>query len=196
MRAIASPSPPLRQSRGSLAIELSNAPTWRADIPRHIHFCDKTSARLTEPRRARWLQLNPNFLLSLHEDAECAAWMARRFGGDVGELYRALPGPIKANLWRVAYLHEFGGVYADVDVEPVLGLERVLDADDSFVTSGSAFARAVNPILIVARPREPLLNRTLARMLRYYRAHPINYARYSICLQMWEEMDESWSTRM
>ena len=65
------------------------------------------------------------------------------------------------------YVH--GGVYADVDVAPVVGLQAFVQPSDTFVTPGSQRTSWLNPVLIVARPREPLLKVTMQKMLHRYR---------------------------
>jgi hypothetical protein len=65
------------------------------------------------------------------------------------------------------YVH--GGVYADVDVAPVVGLQAFVQPNDSFVTPGSQSTSWLNPVLIVARPREPLLKVAMHKMLHRYR---------------------------
>lgn len=65
------------------------------------------------------------------------------------------------------YVH--GGVYADVDVAPVVGLQAFVQPSDTFVTPGSQTTSWLNPVLIVARPREPLLKVTMQKMLHRYR---------------------------
>jgi hypothetical protein len=72
----------------------------------------------------------------------------------------------------------------------VLSLDQIVHEDDSFVSVGSRTVGLMNPILIVARPGEPLLNLTMHAMLRRYRHTAYQYLDWSSCRNLFDAMAE------
>jgi hypothetical protein len=146
---------------------------WPLDIPRTIHIATRnTSSLLEQPARIVqfWRGLNPSFEVVIHNDSTIRQYVRSHYGQQWAALYEGVPAwarRVRACMWRLMWLLEYGGVYVDEDVEPMVPLERFIRADDAFVTSSSRYNGAVNPHFIVARPREPLL----ADSLKFMRLH-------------------------
>ena len=64
-----------------------------------------------------------------------------------------------------------GGVYADVDVEPAVGLEYMLLPGEIFASVGTHHPKLMNPILIIARRHEPVLLHTM-HAFRFTTSYP------------------------
>ena len=60
------------------------------------------------------------------------------------------------------------------------GLTQIVEPGDTFVSVGSQHREKMNPILIVARPREPLLNLTIRAMMHRYRHTKYNYILWGV----------------
>ena len=161
---------------------------WPPDVPRVIHVCYKTSV-IPAVVKHKWLSLNPTFAFVVHSDAECLAFVRRHFGDELAHFYETMPAPqLKACMWRVMYLYVHGGVYSDVDVEPVRPLHEIVRPGDRFVTVGSQASNLMNPILLVARRGEPVLNLTLHEMLRRYRTTTYHYLDWSSCRTVYDAL--------
>ncbi len=97
-------------------------------IPPRLIQTWKTVA-LPEPARQfqnRWCRLNPDLALCLHDDAACRALIARIVPQHLAA-YDAMPFAVmRADAFRYAALHDGGGVYADIDMEPLRPLPRAL----------------------------------------------------------------------
>ena len=95
----------------------------------------------------QWRHLNPGFNISLHDDSDIrdfvhTQWHTHPRAGEDWDTYLSRArGATKSDLFRVLYLLVNGGVYADWDIEPLVGLEEWVQPTDSSVTSGSRFAR-------------------------------------------------------
>lgn len=132
------PLSPSRESdvpRNSLAWELQfeNVP-----IPLILHQTWK-SDNVPEPLaafQARWRALHPDFEYRLWTDAHNDAFVRNEFP-DLYELYRSFSREIyRADMVRCLYLLRFGGVYVDLDVEPLRSLQGFLaDAGDCVLGS-------------------------------------------------------------
>ena len=106
--------------------------------------------------------LSTRFTISLFNDSEAAAFLEAEFGEPWLSGYRAalsFSGMAATDLWRFLILYARGGVYADIDVEPIVGLHHFVRPTDDFITVGSLYPRVVNPLFLVARRGEPMSRR-------------------------------------
>ena len=97
-------------------------------IPRIIHQSWKTSSVPEEFRgfQERWRALHPGYEYRLWTDADNAAFVRDEFPSLLG-LYRSFAREIyRADLVRCLYLARHGGIYADLDIEPLRPLDPFL----------------------------------------------------------------------
>ena len=134
-------------------------PWWPPGVPQRIFLSWKTH---NVPRHVleRWRALNPSFEVTLFNDSECADFVR----GEIGEPYLTgylaalyFSGMAATDLWRFLILYKYGGVYADIDVEPIAGLHHFVRPTDTLVTVGSMYSGVVNPLFLVAREGESML---------------------------------------
>lgn len=137
-----------------------NAP---AAIPRIIHQTWKTEEIPYHHYDRRWVEswtrLHPDWLYVLWSDRRlreltrsCYPDFEIMCGSDV-------PGIFLADFGRYAALHQFGGLYVDLDYECLKNMEPLL-AGHEFVTSYSDPERTeLNNALIASRAGHPLLLR-------------------------------------
>jgi hypothetical protein len=173
------------------ACEAAPGGCWPAAIPKHIYFSFKAKVRIPDFVVDAWRTLNPGFHFSLFDDEECATFVRKHYGQEMVETYRRIPsGPIRADLWRLLVLLVRGGVYVDVDVEPLMSLRSFVHPTDRLVTSASRYPGTVNPHLLISRPREPLLHGIMQRMLQTLRpGTAFSFRASSVCSHMWREMN-------
>jgi hypothetical protein len=97
-------------------------------IPHIIHQTWK-SHEVPEPLarfQARWRELHPGFQYRLWSDADNDAFVRSEYP-DLYGLYRSFSREIyRADLARYLYLAHFGGVYIDLDIEPLRPLDAFL----------------------------------------------------------------------
>jgi hypothetical protein len=117
-----------------------------------------------------WKRLNPGFDVELYDDDECLDFLRSSYGEEHARLFAGIAdGPIKADFWRVCALYRRGGVYSDVDVEPLVPIDEFAEDDVEFLTCLSHYSNEVNPHLIATRPGHVVLERCLDRYLSMYR---------------------------
>src|SRR5262249_18622865 len=100
-------------------------------IPRIIHQTWKSSSAPPGLARyqKRWRELHPGFEYRLWTDADNDELVARDFP-ELLRLYRSFGrGVHRADLARCLYLLRFGGIYADLDMEPVRSCDDLLDSN-------------------------------------------------------------------
>lgn len=91
---------------------------------------------------ARWRELHPDFEYRLWTDADNDAFVRREFPQH-HRLYRSFSREIyRADMARCLYLQRYGGVYADLDVEPLRPLAEFLAAHGDCVLGAEPVSHA------------------------------------------------------
>ena len=128
-----------------------------------------------------WKNLNPEYEIYLYDNDDCRNFLLDNYSQQYVDLFDFLEdGPIKADFWRVCILYKYGGVYADVDIEPLVPIDSIIETDVTFLTCGS-FAGGMNPHFIMTVPQHPLLLDCKNTYLKMYENQtPYNYWTYSI----------------
>lgn len=146
-------------------------------IPRIIHQTWKSHDVPPQLARfaARWRELHPDFEYRLWTDADNDAFVKREFSRYY-PLYRSFSREIyRADLARCLYLWRFGGVYADLDVEPLRPLHPFLSAHGDCVLGAEPEAHAQKrrgkPVmacnaLMASRAEHPFWERMLQEIER------------------------------
>ena len=106
----------------------------------------------------RWKRLNPRYTIQLFTDRDVIDYLAVHFPWAVA-MFGRVKGPIRADLFRTLYLSREGGCYTDIDVVPLVGIDAFdLRMPTLWVPTALRNENAcVNPTVIVARARDPLL---------------------------------------
>lgn len=176
-------------------------PPWPAAIPLRIFMSYRTHGVPLYVLK-NWHVLNPAFSVELYNDTECHAFVEEHYGSNLANIYGKIPsGPIRSDLWRVLILYSFGGVYVDVDAEPLAPLHEFVTPDDSFVTSvgrmASFYRQSVNPHLIIAQSGEEILNATLKYMLAAIQGAGVawqgskSFQSWSVCPAMFRALNQT-----
>lgn len=96
-------------------------------IPRLIHVTVRSRTRLTLKQRAilsTWRTLNPSWKLIIHDDFDCRKLFENHYPSYL-QAYDALPKNVeRADFFRYAVVHHYGGLYVDSDVECRMPIEQ------------------------------------------------------------------------
>jgi hypothetical protein len=127
-------------------------------IPRILHqtwISDDVPPHLRAYRQS-WLRHHPDWEHRLWTDAKNECLIAERYPDFLPYFRSAVPPILRIDLVRLAYLHAFGGVYADLDYELLRPLDPLLD------TSHALVAREHGGIGMVIRGHDFIINALLA----------------------------------
>ena len=118
-----------------------------------------------------WKRFNPEYAMELYDDSRCREFLRREYDALHCDIFDFLQdGPIKADFWRVCILNRFGGVYTDIDNEPLVPIREFIEEDvdlltcSSYISSNSDWkggAHTFNPNFIASIPRNPILQRCI-----------------------------------
>ena len=137
-----------------------------------IYFCNKTYFQL-EFYANKWKQLNPEYRIELYDDKRCEDFLKTSFGTEYLDVFRYIQdGPIKADFWRICILYRYGGVYSDIDNEPLVSLSSFLEKDIDFLVCSSCWDEMefnFNPNLIISHKNNPILLNCINWYLNNYR---------------------------
>ncbi len=110
---------------------------------------------------ATWPAHNPQHRVVRFDDAAAQRFLAERLPEDVLRAYRHVREPAQqADLFRLAWLAEHGGVYADADDRCIAKLATILPEHAELVLFQEELGTVANDF-IAARPGHPLLRRAL-----------------------------------
>ena len=132
-----------------------------------------------------WKKINIEYDIKLYDDNMCVNFLLDEYG----ELYKDIfdflkDGPIKADFWRLCILYKYGGVYSDIDNEPLIPIRNFLEPDIDFATCTSYWDEMkmnFNPNFIVSTKNNIILKNAIDwYILNYKNNKPYDYWGWSI----------------
>jgi hypothetical protein len=150
-----------------------------------IYFCNKTIDSNMEKYSNNWKILNPEYEIKLYDDEMCRNFLLDNFEKLYCDIFDFLiDGPIKADFWRICILYLYGGVYSDIDNEPLVALNDFIENDVSFVTCSSYWDEKnfnFNPNFIISEKGSIILKNCIDWYIdKYNNKFPYSYWDYSI----------------
>ena len=158
------------------------------NIPKTIYMCFKHK-RIPPKVIGNWQRLNPDFRVFLFDDNDCIQFLMQYYGLQFVHIFKSIPdGAIKSDFWRVCVLYKLGGVYADVDIEPVEPISNFVEEGVHMLTCHSMWAPkfsgrgsdTMNPHFIAACPGSPILNKCINSYLKLLGQAKYDYWVWSI----------------
>lgn len=139
------------------------------EVPKRIFMCCKDKSDIPSKVMSNWKLLNPEYEITLYDDDECLAYIKNNslYGNKYSDFYKKIPyGPIKADLWRLCVLYEFGGVYTDIDIEPYKSIDEIIDDREiTFCTSISLKNDHIFQAFIYTTPKNEIIKQCLDMMM-------------------------------
>lgn len=135
-------------------------------IPKIIHMCNKKLDAKSIEYSNNWKKLNPEFVITLSDENMKRKFLQKEYPKIYTDVFDFLEdGPIKADFWRVCILYKYGGIYCDIDIEPLIPISKFIEPNISFVTC-SAYRKQLlfNPSFIIA-PKECII---LKKVIYWY----------------------------
>ena len=141
-------------------------------FPKTIYFCNKTLHKMEE-YSDNWKKLNPDYEIKLYDNEMCEKFLLQEFGELHRDIFNFLQdGPIKADFWRICILYAYGGVYSDIDNQPLVPIDEFVEKDVDFVTCSSYWDQMrmnYNPNFIIAKKNNIILKKCIKWYINNYK---------------------------
>ena len=153
-------------------------------IPKTIYFCNKTLFKMEEYSN-NWKILNPEYEIVLYDDKMCEKFLLEEYSEIHKNIFIFLiDGPIKADFWRICILNKYGGVYSDIDNEPLIPLKDFIEKDIDFATC-TTYCKFMelnyNPNFIISKKNNIILEKCIDWYINnYLNNKPYEYWNWSI----------------
>jgi hypothetical protein len=119
-----------------------------------------------------WVSTNPKLKWYYMDDAACDMFIRYHFSNEFYHMYTSLPlGVMRADVWRVAVVYAYGGIYADIDTVCLQPITQWISSDDSLVVGVETLTGSINNFVFAAEPQHPALHRVLERFLELFNAN-------------------------
>ena len=164
-------------------------------IPKVIYLCYKTK-NIPDYIIPNWKKIYPNYEIKLYDNNDCINFLKTEFGQEHVDVFNFLKdGPIKADFWRVCIIYKYGGMYADIDIEPFVSIETILENDTTYVTVISVSNNSITPEILVSDKNNYILKECIDKYIEMYRnKKPYEYWTYSICGIMTDVFKNNFNT--
>jgi len=139
------------------------------EIPKIIYLTSKTKdiPGFVIPN---WKKIYPNYQIKLYDNNDCINFLGKEYGVEHIDIFNHIKdGPIKADFWRVCILYKYGGIYSDIDSEPLVNMEKILEKNTTFMTSTSNTISNFNPQFIVSKANHIILKKCIDKYIEMYR---------------------------
>jgi mannosyltransferase OCH1-like enzyme len=115
-----------------------------------------------------WLKLNPDFEWFYFDDEKCDQFIRDHFDTNFYTMYSSLPfGVMKADVWRVAIVYVYGGVYVDLDTVCLKPVNEWLSDGNLIVMTETPHGSIAN-FAFAATPKHPALYSVLNTFYETY----------------------------
>lgn len=105
-----------------------------------------------------WLSLNPTLEWYYMDDDKCDQFIKDHFNKDFYNMYSSLPfGVMKADVWRVAVIYVYGGIYSDLDTKCLKSVDTWLKPEYDLIVGVETKHGSINNYTFAAAPKHPAL---------------------------------------
>lgn len=164
------------------------------NIPKNIYQTYKNK-NVPEIVKQRWTTLNPDYKYHLYDDNDCYNFLLKYYNNDIANIfkYKIKDGPIKSDFWRLCMLYQFGGVYADIDIKPVVPIDDIINKNTTLYTcvnDKELDKFSLNPHFIAVTPKNPIIKMCIDMYIAYNRFKPYSYWGWSITKIMYNILNK------
>lgn len=132
-------------------------------------YKDKTPPQQFNKHIETWLKKNQDYQWYYMDDLKCDKFIQDHFSDEYYEMYKSLPlGVMRADVWRVAVVYVYGGVYVDMDTECLQPIDSWLIPDKDLIIGVENSIGSLNNFVFAATPKHPALLHVLNTFLKFY----------------------------
>lgn len=134
--------------------------------------------------RNKWSSLNNEIGMRYMGDEEALAFVEENFDKSVLDAFKGFPlGVMRADFWRYLVVYTYGGMYADVDVEPNVPIRDWLEDENGWqrcsMVVGQENSVHISQWTFAATPKHPALKAVIDLIVdRYQAGLKLNYTHF------------------
>ena len=137
-----------------------------------------------------WKLLNPTYNIHLYDNNDCINFLYNNYGQLYVDIFNYIKdGPIKSDFWRCCIIYKYGGVYADIDMEPLVSISSIIKNNNKikFYTCKSMInIESVNPTIIISNKNHKILKYCIIEYIKKYKnKEKYSYWEWSIATIMY-----------
>lgn len=130
-------------------------------IPKIIYLTYKTKD-IPSNIIPTWQKLNPDYKVELYDDLDCINFLLDNYGQKYVDIFNYIEdGPIKSDFFRVCLLYKCGGIYSDIDIEPLVPINDFIEDNVDFVTCS-------NPQFICCKKNNDIIKSCVDKYVEKY----------------------------
>jgi hypothetical protein len=115
-----------------------------------------------------WIDKNPDYNWYYFDDEKCSQFIQDHFNDEFYKMYESLPiGVMKSDVWRVAVIYVYGGIYADTDTECIVPIDEWI-GDNDLVVGIETPNGSINNYVFASIPKHPAILSVLTTFLKLY----------------------------
>jgi len=117
-----------------------------------------------------WLSFHQNYEWYYMNDEKCKKFIEDNFNEDFVKMYNDLPyNVMRSDVWRVAILYIYGGIYADLDTLCIKSLNDYIEKYD-LIISAEYPTEDIGNFCFAVSPKHESFNLVLQEFLSYYKS--------------------------
>ena len=117
-----------------------------------------------------WLSFHQNYEWYYMNDEKCKKFIEDNFNNDFVKMYNDLPyGVMRSDVWRIAILYIYGGIYADLDTRCLKSLNDYIEKYD-LIVSIEYPTEDIGNFCFAVSPKHEAFYMVLEEFLYYYKS--------------------------
>ena len=139
------------------------------DIPNTIWLTYKTK-NVPDKVVSNWRNLNPEYDIEFYDHDDVYNYLLENYNREFADFHKEMPyGAIKGDIFRLAILYQYGGVYSDVDNHPLVPIKDFLPSDVQLCTVYNEPNGRIAQAFICTIPKNPVIKASLDIMINKLR---------------------------
>ena len=138
-------------------------------IPKNIILTWKNSYEIPNYVINKWKILNPEFTIKFFDDEQIIKFLKKEYNDNYIVFFNNIKfGRYKSDFFRYCYLYKYGGYYFDIDIEPILPINNIIDIKANYITMLSNYVKGhITQSILIVKKNNPIIKMCIDDMLYY-----------------------------
>ena len=117
----------------------------------------------------KWKILNPEFTIKFFDDEQIINFLKKEYNNNYVVFFNNIKfGRYKSDFFRYCYLYKYGGYYFDIDIEPILPINNIVDTKANYITMLSNYVKGhITQSILIVKKNNPIIKMCINDMLYY-----------------------------